>query len=435
MTLSVVATFTGAISAGSAAQASQRGDIFIACAWRNGSSTPPSLASGWNALNTVFSAGGTARGARLAYKRATGTTTLINDTWTNATIVLIVQLRPAAGKGAGIGASAGATASGVSATPGYPALTFIGGAAQTKYVLSFGGCTSSATDIDSVAPASSAPIGSHSDASNEIAAFLSSAVSSWALNSPTISASVPWLTACFEVYEWDDLQYWDSFDRANANLGASLVASGTNGGWNWIDNTGGTPGAATIASNKLQANTTVADGYIFSTPDFGHRNMYVEWTVEAVGANSSFFDIRYVDLANKLSVRQNGTNINVFKRVATSYTSLHSANYSLVAGDIVRLEAFEDAIYLYKNGVFQATAAIGDVINGTKGAINPRTALYTDWARDIKFGTFITPAAAGGLAKVWSGSAWAEKPVKVWSGSAWAAKPVKIWNGSTWVAS
>jgi len=34
--------------------------------------------------------------------------------------------------------------------------------------------------------------------------------------------------------------------------------------------------------------------------------------------------------------------------------------------------------------------------------------------------------------KVWSGSAWAEKPAKVWSGSAWVTKPVKVWTGSTW---
>jgi hypothetical protein len=48
----------------------------------------------------------------------------------------------------------------------------------------------------------------------------------------------------------------------------------------------------------------------------------------------------------------------------------------------------------------------------------------------------VTPAAAGGggnRAKVWSGSAWVQKPAKVWSGSAWVTKPVKIWNGSAWV--
>ena len=41
--------------------------------------------------------------------------------------------------------------------------------------------------------------------------------------------------------------------------------------------------------------------------------------------------------------------------------------------------------------------------------------------------------AATGRAKVWSGSAWALKPVKVWSGSAWVEKPLKVWNGSAWV--
>ena len=46
-----------------------------------------------------------------------------------------------------------------------------------------------------------------------------------------------------------------------------------------------------------------------------------------------------------------------------------------------------------------------------------------------------TTAAAGGLMKVWNGSAWVEKPVKVWTGSAWVAKPVKVWNGSAWVLS
>jgi hypothetical protein len=43
-------------------------------------------------------------------------------------------------------------------------------------------------------------------------------------------------------------------------------------------------------------------------------------------------------------------------------------------------------------------------------------------------------AVAGGVAgvKVWTGSAWVEKPAKVWSGSAWTQKPVKTWSGSAW---
>ena len=43
------------------------------------------------------------------------------------------------------------------------------------------------------------------------------------------------------------------------------------------------------------------------------------------------------------------------------------------------------------------------------------------------------PAGTGGSIKVWTGSAWVEKPGKVWTGSAWVTKPVKVWNGSAWV--
>jgi len=47
----------------------------------------------------------------------------------------------------------------------------------------------------------------------------------------------------------------------------------------------------------------------------------------------------------------------------------------------------------------------------------------------------IPPLVIGGKMKVWSGSAWVEKPVKVWTGSAWVEKPLKVWNGSAWVLS
>lgn len=46
-----------------------------------------------------------------------------------------------------------------------------------------------------------------------------------------------------------------------------------------------------------------------------------------------------------------------------------------------------------------------------------------------------SPAPTGGKVKVWTGAAFAEKPVKVWNGSAWAEKPVKFWNGNGWTAS
>jgi hypothetical protein len=35
--------------------------------------------------------------------------------------------------------------------------------------------------------------------------------------------------------------------------------------------------------------------------------------------------------------------------------------------------------------------------------------------------------------KVWTGSAWVEKPIKVWNGSAWVAKRLKTYDGSSWI--
>ena len=38
-----------------------------------------------------------------------------------------------------------------------------------------------------------------------------------------------------------------------------------------------------------------------------------------------------------------------------------------------------------------------------------------------------------GYVNVWTGSAWAPKPVKVWTGTEWVIKKAKFWNGTIWV--
>lgn len=46
----------------------------------------------------------------------------------------------------------------------------------------------------------------------------------------------------------------------------------------------------------------------------------------------------------------------------------------------------------------------------------------------------VAAPAATGRPKVWTGSAWANKPAKVYMGAGpgWVEKPVKTWTGSTW---
>jgi hypothetical protein len=72
--------------------------------------------------------------------------------------------------------------------------------------------------------------------------------------------------------------------------------------------------------------------------------------------------------------------------------------------------------------------------NGSTGYTTTATitSATTPQSRSGLIISFKEGAAAIPGVKVWSGSAWVEKPAKVWSGSAWTAKPVKTWNGSAW---
>ena len=55
-------------------------------------------------------------------------------------------------------------------------------------------------------------------------------------------------------------------------------------------------------------------------------------------------------------------------------------------------------------------------------------------APSIRHIEVLLPSAVTGQPQVWTGSAWAKKPVKVWTGAAWVVKPMKRYTGSTWVA-
>lgn len=80
-----------------------------------------------------------------------------------------------------------------------------------------------------------------------------------------------------------------------------------------------------------------------------------------------------------------------------------------------------------------------DELRATAGATGNRSTLCNSTGNGSPWGVrmveLLGDVPAGGLMKVWNGSAWVEKPVKVWSGSAWQQKPVKFWNGSAWVLS
>ena len=128
MALSKIGEYTGTNSAGSAAVACQEGDVFYAFAFRDGSTTAPSLPSSAGAAGGwVMVPNGTAGASAAAFRVAKllvapGVTSVaINQTWTNASSVVIVHMRPSAGKMLKVGGSATQSGSGTTVT--YPAVT------------------------------------------------------------------------------------------------------------------------------------------------------------------------------------------------------------------------------------------------------------------------------------------------------------------------
>jgi hypothetical protein len=156
--------------------------------------------------------------------------------------------------------------------------------------------------------------------------------------------------------------YQDNFNRADANLEASPVASG---GWSWVHD-GLIAGAFAIASNALKSVTTNATGSIYKTPALASLDQYVQYrtTTTTVGTGP-FVCCRVTDANNFIGIRTgNGTvvgQIEVYRRVSGTLSSLYSsATGAYVVGDIIRLEVSGTTFTVKKNGtVVTGPTAIG----------------------------------------------------------------------------
>lgn len=117
----------------------QAGDLIVAFAYRDGSTTAPALPAGWTNINN---SGGNTNSARLAYRNADSASET-SGTWTNATGLVVHVYR-----GANVGASAvgGASSNSIS----YPALT-LQKTDNTSWVARFAGHRT-ATDLTTNIP-------------------------------------------------------------------------------------------------------------------------------------------------------------------------------------------------------------------------------------------------------------------------------------------
>lgn len=162
-------------------------DLAVVFAHRDGSTTAPSLPSGWT---DIVSGGASTNSGRAGYRiLQSGDTS--SGTWTNATSIIVVILRgynPASP----IGASA--TSGGASTSMSFPALTF-NIAEGTSWALLMGGHRT-ATNVNTVALSGTT---NRSGTTNDICAHSAERVTGWSATSKTVNANSGWRTVSIEV--------------------------------------------------------------------------------------------------------------------------------------------------------------------------------------------------------------------------------------------
>ena len=122
MALSLVGTGTGTTSA--TVPAHTVGDIIIVFAYRTGSTTPPTLPSGYTSILTKT---GATCSARLGYKIATSTSDT-SGTWTNSSaLVCHVYTSSLYGSGSSVAIGGSASSNSTTVTVNFPALTMTNG--------------------------------------------------------------------------------------------------------------------------------------------------------------------------------------------------------------------------------------------------------------------------------------------------------------------
>lgn len=155
--------------------------------------------------------------------------------------------------------------------------------------------------------------------------------------------------------------YQDNFNRADALLESSLVASG---GWSWTWD--GVLAGLNILTNQLRCNTTNTTGSVYKTPSVGTQDHYVQFkAVSTTISTGPFVCCRLADTGNYVGIRcgNGGTAgmIEIYRRVsAGSLSNLYaSAGGAFVVGDIIRLECSAQTWTYKKNGSVVTTGSIG----------------------------------------------------------------------------
>jgi hypothetical protein len=129
----------------------------------------------------------------------------------------------------------------------------------------------------------------------------------------------------------------------------------------WSLGTGATAGHATVNSGKVGSTTTASPGSIYLITDQGSANNYIEYTVGSTPSSGPGVITRVVDSQNYITARNNGGQIEIYKRVAGSMISLWASSVGLVGiGDVVRLEVNGNNYTVKHNGTVDRVSTIDE---------------------------------------------------------------------------
>jgi hypothetical protein len=248
------------------------GDVIVLFCHRDGSTTAPTLPSGYN---RITNSGGNTNSARIGYKIADGTET-DTGTCTNATSVAFDILRGQTNGPIGARAPGGASSNSMS----YSALTMLR-ADGTSWVIGFG-AHCSATDVGTNVPSGMTPRSSATD----VAVFdTNGAVSSWSAQTAGVNATFGWRTYTVEILAPCGASGWCADDLVDMNTGtagdalnaATNLPAGTHGAdsavWDWPDT------HAHMVIGASQTNCPLPKGVTVSGTTYGPNNTgkSIEW--------------------------------------------------------------------------------------------------------------------------------------------------------------
>jgi hypothetical protein len=193
------------------------GDLIIIFAFRDGSTTNPTIGSGFTTLTNTLD--GTSCSVSVGYRIATATNTT-SGTWTNATDLICLVYRGQLNTGTPLGTFTGTAGTAASVTYGAVTLVNKGG----SWVIAFAGHRSINTSLETP-PANMSLVIDQLDATMESAAFHQNCPH---INWPSTDVAVGgtasgWITFVIEIFAQGFVLNNYKFAKANSSSGISVT--------------------------------------------------------------------------------------------------------------------------------------------------------------------------------------------------------------------